>query len=31
MGMECGITFAGWEGFKEGDKIEAFDMVRVND
>jgi translation initiation factor IF-2 len=30
MGMECGITFDGWEGFQEGDKIEAFEMVQVN-
>ena len=30
MGMECGITFDNWEGFKEGDIIEAFEMVQVN-
>jgi translation initiation factor IF-2 len=30
MGMECGITFDGWEAFKEGDIIEAFEMVQIN-
>jgi translation initiation factor IF-2 len=30
MGMECGITFEGWEDFKEGDMIEAFEMIQVN-
>ncbi len=30
MGMECGITFDNWEDFKEGDVIEAFEMVQVN-
>jgi translation initiation factor IF-2 len=30
MGMECGVTFDGWEGFKEGDMIEAFEMVQIN-
>lgn len=30
VGMECGITFEGWEDFKEGDTIEAFEMVQVN-
>jgi translation initiation factor IF-2 len=30
MGMECGITFENWEGFQEGDKIEAYEMVQIN-
>jgi len=30
LGMECGITFDDWEGFKEGDKIEAYEMVQIN-
>jgi len=30
MGMECGITFDNWEDFKEGDVIEAFEMVQIN-
>ncbi|HTQ10170.1 MAG TPA: hypothetical protein VMI31_08880, partial [Fimbriimonadaceae bacterium] len=30
MGMECGITFEGWEDFQEGDIIEAYEMVQVN-
>ncbi len=30
MGMECGITFEGWQDFKEGDMIEAFEMIQVN-
>ena len=30
VGMECGITFDGWEDFKEGDVIEAYEMVQVN-
>ncbi len=30
MGMECGITFENWEGFQEGDKVEAFEMVQIN-
>jgi hypothetical protein len=29
--MECGITFDNWEGFREGDMVEVFDMVQVND
>ncbi|MHB8636650.1 MAG: translation initiation factor IF-2 [Fimbriimonadaceae bacterium] len=31
MGMECGITFDNWTDFKEGDVVEAFEMVQVND
>ncbi|MFI5386315.1 MAG: translation initiation factor IF-2 [Fimbriimonadales bacterium] len=30
MGMECGITFEGWEGFLEGDIIEAYEMIQTN-
>ncbi len=30
MGMECGITFDNWEGFQEGDIIEAYEMVQIN-
>ncbi len=29
-GQDCGLRFAGWEDFKEGDIIEAYDMVQVN-
>lgn len=29
-GQDCGIKFDGWEAFKEGDEIEAFEMVQVN-
>ncbi len=29
-GQDCGIKFEGWEAFKEGDEIEAFEMVQVN-
>jgi translation initiation factor IF-2 len=30
MGMECGITFDNWEGFQEGDIIEAYEMIQIN-
>ncbi|MBC8066398.1 MAG: translation initiation factor IF-2, partial [Chlorobia bacterium] len=30
LGMECGITFDNWEAFKEGDIIEAYEMVQIN-
>ena len=30
LGMECGITFEDWTDFKEGDIIEAFEMVQIN-
>jgi translation initiation factor IF-2 len=30
LGMECGITFEGWQDFKEGDMIEAFEMIQIN-
>lgn len=29
-GMECGLTFDDWTDFKEGDIVEAFEMVQVN-
>jgi translation initiation factor IF-2 len=29
-GMECGITFDNWEDFKEGDTVEAFEMIQIN-
>lgn len=29
-GQDCGIRFAGWEDFKEGDIVEAYDMIQVN-
>jgi translation initiation factor IF-2 len=28
-GFECGIQFVGWTDFKEGDIIEAYEVVRV--
>jgi translation initiation factor IF-2 len=30
MGMECGLTFDNWQDFKEGDVVEAFEMVQIN-
>ncbi len=30
MGMECGLTFDDWVDFKEGDIVEAYEMVQVN-
>lgn len=30
-GQDCGIKFAGWEDFAEGDVIEAYEMVLVNE
>ena len=30
MGMECGLTFDNWLDFKEGDVVEAFEMIQVN-
>ncbi|MCW5939014.1 MAG: translation initiation factor IF-2 [Fimbriimonadaceae bacterium] len=29
-GQDCGIKFEGWEDFKEGDLIEAYELVQVN-
>ncbi len=31
MGMECGITFDNWEDFQEGDIVEAYELVQVNE
>lgn len=30
VGFDCGVTFDNWTDFKEGDVIEAFEMVQVN-
>lgn len=30
-GQECGIQFENWTAFKEGDKIEAYEMVQIMD
>ena len=30
LGMECGLTFDDWTDFKEGDIVEAFEMVQIN-
>lgn len=30
LGMECGVTFEDWTEFKEGDIVEAYEMVQVN-
>jgi len=30
LGMECGITFADWQDFKEGDIVEVFEMIQTN-
>ncbi len=30
LGMECGVTFEGWEEFAQGDTFEAYEMVQVN-
>ena len=30
LGMECGLTFDDWTEFQEGDVVEAFEMVQVN-
>lgn len=30
LGMECGLTFDNWEDFKEGDIVEAYEMIQVN-
>ena len=28
--MECGLTFEDWIDFQEGDIVEAFEMVQIN-
>ena len=30
LGMECGLTFDDWTDFQEGDIVEAYEMVQVN-
>ena len=30
LGMECGLTFDDWTDFKEGDMVEAFEMIQIN-
>lgn len=30
-GQECGIQFDGWTDFKEGDMVEAYEMVQIMD
>lgn len=30
LGMECGLTFNDWADFKEGDVVEAYEMVQIN-
>lgn len=29
-GQDCGVKFNGWEDFKEGDVITAYEMIQVN-
>jgi len=29
-GQDCGIKFVGWEDFKEGDVVQAYELVQVN-
>ncbi|MBS1723821.1 MAG: translation initiation factor IF-2 [Armatimonadetes bacterium] len=29
-GQDCGLKFEGWEDFKEGDIVEAYELVQVN-
>jgi len=29
-GQDCGLRFNGWEDFKEGDIVEAYDMVQID-
>ncbi|MCC6402993.1 MAG: translation initiation factor IF-2 [Fimbriimonadaceae bacterium] len=29
-GQDCGIKFEGWEDFKEGDLVEAYDTVQID-
>lgn len=29
-GQDCGLRFEGWDEFKEGDVVEAYEMVQVN-
>ncbi len=29
-GQDCGLRFTGWDDFKEGDVVEAYDMVQID-
>lgn len=29
-GQDCGLKFEGWEDFKEGDVVDAYELVQVN-
>ncbi len=29
-GQDCGVKFSGWEDFKEGDVIEAYELVQID-
>lgn len=29
-GQDCGLQFDGWEDFKDGDVVEAYELVQVN-
>lgn len=29
-GQDCGLRFQGWEDFKEGDIVEAYDLVQID-
>lgn len=29
QGFDCGIQFDGWTGFKEGDVVEAYELVQI--
>ncbi|QYK53973.1 MAG: translation initiation factor IF-2 [Fimbriimonadaceae bacterium] len=29
-GQDCGLRFNGWDDFKEGDVVEAYDMVQID-
>jgi translation initiation factor IF-2 len=28
-GFDCGIQFDGWTGFKQGDVVEAYELVQI--
>jgi translation initiation factor IF-2 len=29
VGFDCGLQFEGWTGFKEGDVVEAYELVQI--
>lgn len=31
LGFECGIQFENWKEFAEGDVVEAFEMIQINE